>query len=563
MVQMDACIDRVAEVAALLGLANLEPQISACRAQCNGRARIDVAVFGRFKAGKSSFLNHLTGCSVLPIGVLPLTAVVTRLRAGETERAEVHFLDGSLRSIPVSELGDYVGESANPNNRKQVAAVAVELPALERLAPLEFVDTPGLGSAFAHNTQAAMKWLPNVGAAIVAASSDAPLSERDLGLMEELRRHTPRIILLLTKADLLSEPQRDEVLHFVRAQMRRIWNEEYPVFFYSVRQGLETLKERLEQELLLPLVRDRDVAANQIGRHKLLSLIGQALNYLRVAHAAATRADSARKALGDKLKEERQQFDLFRSELGVLAHHWSASALERYLERLQPAQTALQDRAASGLRAQFPTWRARLPGLLRAWREWLSDFLRRELGELSHARKAMFCEPLHQSRQHLTRTLRGFHDRLAAHVDAALGVNLTPRECVLEVQEPSAPPVDVGYGFDVVLDLAGYVVPMTLFRGVIGRALERKARWEVEKNISRLAAAWRDRVAASIRALIRQAEQEAFDELCALEHTLAQASSQAPVLKKAIEDLDAFERQLRAHPDLRGLTGSRPKEDPS
>jgi hypothetical protein len=35
--------------------------------------------------------------------------------------------------------------------------------------------------------------------------------------------------------------------------------------------------------------------------------------------------------------------------------------------------------------------------------------------------------------QHLARTLRAFHDRLADHVRAALGVSLTPPEFTLEV----------------------------------------------------------------------------------------------------------------------------------
>jgi len=129
-------------------------------------------VFGRFKAGKSSFLNHLTERAVLPIGVVPLTAVITRLRFGESERAEVHFLGGMVKSIPLGDIGLYVGENENPNNQKQVAAVEVELPELKALAPLQFVDTPGLGSAFAHNTEVALNWLPHVGAALVAVSSD-------------------------------------------------------------------------------------------------------------------------------------------------------------------------------------------------------------------------------------------------------------------------------------------------------------------------------------------------------------------------------------------------------
>jgi hypothetical protein len=39
---------------------------------------------------------------------------------------------------------------------------------------------------------------------------------------------------------------------------------------------------------------------------------------------------------------------------------------------------------------------------------------------------------------------------------------------------------------------------LTLFHEPIERVLLRKARWEVEENLSRLASDWRDRVAAGI-----------------------------------------------------------------
>jgi GTP-binding protein EngB required for normal cell division len=235
MVHVNGILERVSGLADDLKLASLQPQIAACRKQFNGCHGIDVAVFGRFKAGKSSFLNHLTGRNILPIGVVPLTAAITRLRYGPNEKVEVHFLNHGAKPIPPDEIGLYVGENENPNNQKQVASVEVELPALKALKPLEFVDTPGLGSAFTHNTETTFQWLPNVGAALVAVSCDAPLSERDLALLDELRQHTPKIVLLLTKADLLTEPQRAEVLAFVRKQLCEKWETDLPVFFYSIR----------------------------------------------------------------------------------------------------------------------------------------------------------------------------------------------------------------------------------------------------------------------------------------------------------------------------------------
>lgn len=61
----------------------------------------------------------------------------------------------------------------------------------------------------------------------------------------------------------------------------------------------------------------------------------------------------------------------------------------------------------------------------------------------------------------------------------------------------------------------------------------------MEKNLSRLAGDWRDRVAAGINELTRQAEQQALDELAALEQTLARTKSDELRLREAIRDLEA------------------------
>ena len=533
-------LNRIASLADEFRLTSLQPQIGASRELLQRSNGIDVAVFGRFKAGKSSFLNHLTGRAVLPIGVVPLTAVITRLRYGERESAEVRFLDGAVNEIPVSEIGLYVGENENPNNAKHVAAVEVGLPELKPLAPLQFVDTPGLGSAFAHNTEVALNWLPHVGAALVAVSSDAPLSERDLALLKDLRRHTPKIVLLLTKADLLTEPQRMEVTAFVEAQLRREWDGGHLVFFYSIKPELAAMKAKLLTELLEPLRQNKDEAGCQILRHKLASLRDQTLNYLRVALAAATQAESARNALREKLAEERRQSGLLRSELSVFAREQSANALDAFLEQLQPTQTALQEKLTRELRGQFPQWNLRLPPLLDVWRGWLNEFLNRELAEVSRQQRPLFCAPLHKTQAHLTRTLRALHDRLAGHVKAALGVMLTPREFALEVREPQAPPVDVAYAFDAAFTAVGCLIPLTLFRHSVERVLLRKARYEVEKNLSRLAADWRDRVGVAIEDLRRQTESAVQDELTALEQMLKQMPSGVPRLRKRIAELESL-----------------------
>lgn len=414
------------------------------------------------------------------------------------------------------------------------------MPELKPLVPLQFVDTPGLGSAFTHNTEVALKWLPNVGTALVAVSADAPLSERNLILLAELRGHTPKIVLLLTKADLLTEPQRVEVLKFVRELLHRADDGHWPVFYYSIKPELASMKSVLLEELLHPLRQHWGEASGEILRHKLASLQKQTLNYLNVALAAATQAESARQALRERLDEERRQFGLFQVELHVLARQWSARAFEQSLERLQLVQRSLQDKITQDLQAQFAQRRMRLPALLEAWREWVQSFLVRELTAISHAQQSMFCEPVQMAAVHLTRRVRAFHDRLAEHVRAALGVNLLPREFSLDVREPSAPPVDVSYAFDAAFGTVSHIMPAVLFRRSIQRVLLRKARYEVEKNLSRLAADWNERVGVLIEELRQQTEQAAQNELNALAQMAEQTISNVPRLRETIAELEAM-----------------------
>ena len=80
-----------------------------------------------------------------------------------------------------------------PENYKRVATIRVELPSLARFPGLIFVDTPGLESVLAHNTEASLSWLPNVGLALVAVSVDPPLSQQDIELLKNLYRYTPNV----------------------------------------------------------------------------------------------------------------------------------------------------------------------------------------------------------------------------------------------------------------------------------------------------------------------------------------------------------------------------------
>jgi len=92
---------------------------------------LDVVVLGQFKAGKSSLINSFLQRDVLPMGVLPVTAIITRLVYGSEEHVVITKLDGSKFEISINELSAYVTEKENPENEKEVYLVDIELPALK------------------------------------------------------------------------------------------------------------------------------------------------------------------------------------------------------------------------------------------------------------------------------------------------------------------------------------------------------------------------------------------------------------------------------------------------
>jgi ribosome biogenesis GTPase A len=199
--------------------------------------RFLVSFVGEFKRGKSTLINALLGTEVLPTGVLPLTAVATEVSYGE-RAAIVEHLDGARREIDPAGVGDYVTEERNPSNERAVARVEVRgsWPLLEPGVVL--VDTPGIGSVYVHNTEAARAALIDADGAVLVLSADAPLSERERDLLRSLAERRAPTFFVLNKADHLTAGELDQVRRFVEAIVCDELGRKQRVFAVSARAAL-------------------------------------------------------------------------------------------------------------------------------------------------------------------------------------------------------------------------------------------------------------------------------------------------------------------------------------
>ncbi|PYK34925.1 MAG: hypothetical protein DME54_06350 [Verrucomicrobia bacterium] len=197
-------------------------------------AAFEVGVFGRVSSGKSSLLNYILQTDVLPIGVTPVTAIPTRISHGPVAEAGIEFAEAQPQIIPLSDLPRFATEQKNPGNKKHVTRIFVKLPS-DRLAEgVTFVDTPGLGSLAVAGAEETIAYLPRCDLGIVLIDASAGLTQDDLVVVQALYQAGASAMVLISKADLFTPADREQMISYVKANLRSQLRVEPPVHAVSV-----------------------------------------------------------------------------------------------------------------------------------------------------------------------------------------------------------------------------------------------------------------------------------------------------------------------------------------
>ena len=230
-----AAIVRIAEAAEAPALA---AEARAVAEQLE-EGRFFVAVLGQFKRGKSTLINALAGTQLLPVGVAPVTSVVTIVRYGARPTARVRSRDGRWREAELQQLQQYVSEAGNPGNERGIVAVEVETGSSLLERGLCLVDTPGLGSVNAANTQETRDFLPHVDAAILVVGADPPITGEEARLLAGLGASVRDLFVVIAKADRVSSHDLDEARAFTSDVLAKtLPGRAVPVFTISAHEVL-------------------------------------------------------------------------------------------------------------------------------------------------------------------------------------------------------------------------------------------------------------------------------------------------------------------------------------
>ena len=245
--------------------------------------RLQFAVLGQFKRGKSTFINALLGAALLPIAVVPLTAVPVFISWGSNPLVRVRFTDQRTDEALSTDSTDaicqflfrYISEEANPKNQLGVDRVDLFCPSPILAGGIVLIDTPGVGSTFRHNTDAALRVLPECDAAFFVISVDPPITEVEINYLRQIKQTTPKLVFILNKIDYQGAEERGRIAHFVRQTLEQheLWSTDTAIFGVSATDGLDAKQRgdavKLQSSGLADVERylSRDLAAQ---KHRLL-----------------------------------------------------------------------------------------------------------------------------------------------------------------------------------------------------------------------------------------------------------------------------------------------------
>lgn len=241
---------------------------------------INISVIGQFKRGKSTLVNAILEEDVMPVGIVPVTAVVTEIKYGEN-KAEVHFQNGIVKPVDFSGLHEYINEQENLDNKLGVSSVTMFTPAEFLKTGITFVDTPGVGSIHKKNTDAANAFVKESDAVIFMLSVDSPINQIEIEFLKNARGYASKFYFVVNKIDAISKEDLDMYMEYCRSKLCELMEVDevklYPVSSIT-RQGIEELKCVISKDCETSL---KDILAKSV-RKKLGDLLDGALIQIKL-----------------------------------------------------------------------------------------------------------------------------------------------------------------------------------------------------------------------------------------------------------------------------------------
>lgn len=215
-----------------------------------------VGIMGEFKRGKSTVINALLEQNIVPADVLPCSATLNYVRWSPEKRAEIHFADGTVKTVPVEELSRYVTKITQESKEmaETVDHAVVFHPCSLCQNGVQIVDTPGLNDDD-RMTAISEKVIPTLDAIIMVLAVDSPFSKSEAEFVRNkvMTSDLGRIIFVVNKIDHIDEDDVERVLGDIRIRIESSVLEKTAAVYGKDSAEYKNTKSKLGEIRLLPI----------------------------------------------------------------------------------------------------------------------------------------------------------------------------------------------------------------------------------------------------------------------------------------------------------------------
>ena len=175
-----------------------------------------VVVLGEFKRGKSTFVNAILGEPLLPMDILPETAVISAIMYDEAPRLSVVSSDGSEIEGEVSRdyLQKFSAQTAAQSDLASIRYIKIGYPIEMLKNRVVLVDTPGVSDLNQQRSDVTYRFLPCANTVIFLLDANAPLKKTEKDFIEQqlVPLGITNIMFLVNKYDCVDEEEDEDLL---------------------------------------------------------------------------------------------------------------------------------------------------------------------------------------------------------------------------------------------------------------------------------------------------------------------------------------------------------------
>ena len=355
-----------------------------------------LAFVGEFSRGKSYLINRLLNRNIVPEGALPTTATLTSIVAGLEEKMEIRTGGKiEIRSLEETSWQDLLATDEAGSDQEIFAGVRISLNhEWLRFLDIEIIDTPGAGDLSERRANLVSDILNQCDAAVLLVSATSPFSMTEAAFLEQevIGRHVPRIMVTISKLDLINANERGKLIDNITHKIQQISPHIPVISTYPIDDNLQS-----ENDCLTAIITEIESLVNQgerrIWRSRQVSQ--QLIDWLNQLIEISQDMISS---IHLNIEEKKQYLRQARNDIDRANITWDNLQLELEQRRLQRNKqiyqtlTANKEEMLENLQFELQ----RTPDLKLWWERDLPFRLRRELTILSRKSESFLLKFLGQ-----------------------------------------------------------------------------------------------------------------------------------------------------------------------